>query len=83
MQTRFADTAQHPDAFFVFRTISSIACLYFYIFAQAKWEIDNSHQMNFFRMKDWSEFANVVGYKEIPRLKKMGIHYRIPPPGVE
>ena len=30
---------------------------------------------------DWVQFINVVGYKELPRLKRKKIEYRIPPPG--
>ena len=30
--------------------------------------------------EDWVKFANTVGYKELRRLDKMGVAYRVPPP---
>lgn len=30
---------------------------------------------------EWTKFANAVGYHELPRLDKMGVRYRVPPPG--
>lgn len=30
--------------------------------------------------KDWVKFANMVGYKELKRLDKLGVAYRVPPP---
>ncbi len=30
---------------------------------------------------DWERFANVVGHKELPKLDKLGVHYRIEVPG--
>ena len=35
------------------------------------------------RMKEesWERFANTLGYKELRRLDKLGINYRIPLPG--
>ena len=32
-------------------------------------------------LKDWIDFANSVGYKELWRLDNIGVKYRIPPPG--
>nr|CAB3252656.1 putative beta-hexosaminidase [Phallusia mammillata] len=49
---------------------------------RAEWEQDDTRKMRYLKYQDWSEFANVVGYKEFPRLKAKGIKYRIPPPGV-
>ena len=31
--------------------------------------------------KDWEDFANTLGYKELWRLDQTGVRYRIPPPG--
>lgn len=28
--------------------------------------------------KDWEAFANTLGYKELRRLDKMGVKYRVP-----
>ena len=33
------------------------------------------------RAADWVQFANALGYKELERLDKMGVPYRLPPPG--
>lgn len=33
--------------------------------------------------KDWCNFANTIGYKELRRLDEMGISFRIPPPGLK
>lgn len=30
---------------------------------------------------DWNEFANRLGQRELPRLDRLGWHYRLPPPG--
>ena len=30
---------------------------------------------------DWESFVNVVAHKELKRLKKRKVQYRIPPPG--
>jgi len=34
------------------------------------------------RARDWEEFANTVGYRELRNLELRGIKYRLPPPGV-
>lgn len=31
--------------------------------------------------RDWIEFINHLVYKEFPKLDKLNVHYRIPPPG--
>ena len=31
--------------------------------------------------RDWVEFANTLGHKELQRLDDIGIHYRVPLPG--
>ena len=31
--------------------------------------------------ESWERFANTLGYKELRRLDKLGINYRIPLPG--
>lgn len=30
---------------------------------------------------EWIQFADTVGYHELPRLDKIGVRYRVPPPG--
>lgn len=34
------------------------------------------------RSADWANFANTLGYRELGRLDKMNITYRVPPPAV-
>jgi N-acetyl-beta-hexosaminidase len=31
--------------------------------------------------REWEDFANTLGYKELQRLDNLGIKYRVPPPG--
>ena len=51
-------------------------------FFKADWEYTvHTGEVARLMMEDWTEFANVVGYKELPRLKRRNIAYRIPPPG--
>jgi len=33
-------------------------------------------------VSDWELFTNKVGYKELPRLERAGVLYRLPPPGI-
>ena len=49
---------------------------------KAEWEQDTSLLSEQLQKQDWESFANRVGYKEFARLNKMGINYRIPPPGI-
>ena len=30
---------------------------------------------------DWTKFTNTLGYRELPRLDRLGYNYRVPPPG--
>ena len=49
---------------------------------KAEWEQGNLLVSKQLQKQDWESFANRVGHKEIMRLNKMGINYRIPPPGI-
>ena len=49
---------------------------------KAEWEISSCDKVQELQSKDWENYANVIGYRELPRLKSRGIFYRIPPPGV-
>ena len=49
---------------------------------KADWESSNFSDREERFAEDWKNFANKVGYKELKRLQKLGIHYRIPPPGI-
>ncbi|KAK7503362.1 hypothetical protein BaRGS_00005283 [Batillaria attramentaria] len=35
------------------------------------------------RERDWAEFANTLGYRELARLDEIGVEYRVPPPGAK
>ncbi len=45
---------------------------------RADWEDSNNEGQ---RDEDWERFANTLGYKELARLDKLGIDYRISIPG--
>nr|XP_039248964.1 beta-hexosaminidase-like [Styela clava] len=46
---------------------------------EAKWENGSNES----KEEDWESFANTIGYKELRRLDKLDIHYRVPPPGIK
>lgn len=49
---------------------------------KASWENNKDEAArNIEKKRDWEQFANTLGYKELARLDKMGISYHIPPPG--
>ena len=49
---------------------------------KASWEdISDKKDRDAKRDGDWVEFANALGYRELSRLDKMGVAYRVPPPG--
>ena len=48
----------------------------------APWESEaNATLRHQLKMDDWYSFARAVGHRELPRLDRLGIAYRIPPPG--
>ena len=50
----------------------------------ADWEMaTNVKEYNTRLEKDWRDFANTLGYKELRRLEQLGVRYRLPPPGVK
>ena len=50
---------------------------------KASWEyIQDPDDRQSARDVDWKSFAKTLGEKELLRLDKMGVHYRVPPPGV-
>ena len=49
---------------------------------KGQWEKRNLLTSEQLQKQDWESFANRVGHKEIMRLNKLGINYRIPPPGI-
>ena len=48
----------------------------------SEWEDDPDIQSRHrVRDKEWYQFANTLGYKELQRLDRMGYRYRVPLPG--
>ncbi|KAL8594715.1 hypothetical protein ACOMHN_051661 [Nucella lapillus] len=47
------------------------------------WEQEKTNQQARERGReaDWVDFANTLGYRELARLDRQGIEYRVPPPG--
>lgn len=49
---------------------------------KAPWEdIEDVTKLKKGQTADWAKFSNSLGYRELPRLDKMGVTYHIPPPG--
>lgn len=50
---------------------------------KASWEdITDEEERDAKKAGDWANFANTLGYRELGRLDKMAVAYRVPPPGV-
>ena len=51
---------------------------------KAAWEyIESSEDQKRRKQRDWESFVKTLGDKELPRLEKNGIRYRVPIPGAE
>ena len=49
---------------------------------KAHWEsVQDKARRETERRADWERIVDILGYQELPRLEKLGIEYRIPPPG--
>lgn len=48
---------------------------------KAKFETAGKDSADSLLKNDWTKFANTIGYKELLRLDKIGVTYRVPPPG--
>lgn len=49
---------------------------------KADWEAASTEtELRELRDADWTDFANTLGYKELPFLERMNIKYRLPVPG--
>ena len=35
------------------------------------------------RDEEWEQFANTLGYRELKRLERMAVQYRLPVPGIQ
>jgi hexosaminidase len=51
----------------------------------ADWEMIADDRNDFSRRQqaDWRQFAIAVGQRELRRLDRLGVQYRLPPPGVK
>ena len=52
---------------------------------EPSWERERTNNMTRVRGRDadWAEFANTLGYRELARLDRQGVEYRVPPPGAK
>jgi len=51
---------------------------------KASWEHEkNGPKRQEMKRKDWEQFVNTLGYKELRRLDEKNIAYRVPPPGAK
>jgi len=51
---------------------------------KASWEdIEDVTEREQMMLKDWEQFANFLGHKELARLDRLGIKYRVPVPGAK
>jgi hexosaminidase len=50
----------------------------------ADWEVLPVNSSDFKRRLgiDWRRFALAVGHRELRRLERLDVHYRLPPPGI-
>ena len=49
---------------------------------KAPWEyIENPDERKLRQQHDWQSFVKTLGDKELPRLEKLSIRYRVPIPG--
>jgi len=50
----------------------------------ASWEVaDNAGDFERLRQDDWTQFSEAVGRKELKRLERMDVQYRLPLPGAK
>ncbi|CAK8694233.1 unnamed protein product [Clavelina lepadiformis] len=51
---------------------------------KSKWEQESDcYTAKLMRNRDWDEFSNAVGYRELARLRKRGIRYILTPPSMK
>jgi len=50
---------------------------------KASWEsITDQNAFNEAHHKDWTQFTAALGHRELRRLDQLGVHYRLPRPGL-
>ena len=51
---------------------------------KADWEGEKEdHKQQRLQAEDWQRHANTVGYRELARLDRLDMRYRVTPPGVK
>ncbi|XP_061190279.1 uncharacterized protein LOC133198156 [Saccostrea echinata] len=76
----WAETFMTPEIFdyMIFPRLLSLAERAWH---KASWEDLENPEKDIVAAEDWEVFANTIGHKELDRLGKLGIKYRIAPPG--
>jgi len=79
--TLFAETMRTEEQFheMTFPRLLALAERAWY---KSEWEDESDESERETKMEnDWDMFTDVLGYKELPRLEKMGVKYLVSPPG--
>ena len=77
----WTETVRNPDQMFamIFPRLLALAERAWH---KASWEDITDREKRDETMKaDWVKFAGALGNRELVRLDKMGVQYRVPPPG--
>ena len=77
----WTETVRNPDQMFamIFPRLLALAERAWH---KASWEDITDRKKRDEMMKaDWVKFASALGNRELVRLDKMGVQYRVPPPG--
>ena len=77
----WTETVRNPDQMFamIFPRLLALAERAWH---KASWEdITDRKKRNEMMKADWVKFAVALGNRELVRLDKMGVQYRVPPPG--
>ena len=77
----WTETVRNPDQMFpmIFPRLLALAERAWH---KASWEDITDREKRDETMKaDWDKFAGALGNRELVRLDKMGVQYRVPPPG--
>ena len=77
----WTETVRNPDQMFamIFPRLLALAERAWH---KASWEdITDRKKRNEMMKADWVKFAGALGNRELVRLDKMGVQYRVPPPG--
>ena len=73
-------TSEHMD-FMIYPRILALAERAWH---EAPWESQNDKESRESATRsDWESFARALGKREFQRLDKLGVKYRVPPPGAK